>query len=44
MQIYYLAQTAIIDLSTSVREYASLQKSGTTHLSSWRFKNEHIAT
>lgn len=26
MQIYYLAQTAIIDLSTSVREYASLQK------------------
>lgn len=26
MQIYYLAQTAIIDLSMPVREYASLQK------------------
>ncbi len=26
MQIYYLAQTAIIDLKMSVREYASLQK------------------
>lgn len=26
MQIYYLAQTAILDLTASVREYASLQK------------------
>ena len=26
MQIYYLAQTAIIDLKSSIREYASLQK------------------
>ncbi len=26
MQIYYLAQTAILDLTMSVREYASLQK------------------
>ena len=26
MQIYYLAQTAIIDLTMAVREYASLQR------------------
>lgn len=26
MEIYYLAQTALIDLTTSVREYAALQK------------------
>ena len=26
MQIYYLAKTAIIDLKSSIREYASLQK------------------
>lgn len=26
MEIYYLAQTALIDLKASVREYAALQK------------------
>lgn len=26
MEIYYLAQTALIDLNASVREYAALQK------------------